>query len=131
MSDTKYDRETILDAIRGEGRWAPTEPGKITNSFGNITIIAQRLQVSRNTVYAYARKWSTIDEAIKEGREALGDFVENKMAQKMLGGDTTMIIFYAKTQLRGRGYVERHEWSGPDGGEIPIRIVGGVNLDDV
>lgn len=132
MSKPKlHDRETVLDAINGTGLWSPKEPNKITNSFGNITIIAQRLGVSRNTVYSYRREWATVDEAIETGRETLKDFVENKMAEKIMGGDTTLMIFYSKTQMKDRGYVERQEHTGPDGDSIPIRIVGGVNLDDI
>ena len=108
-TEKKHDRETVLDAINGTGIWSPA-PGenKITHSFGNVTVIAARLGVSRQTVYSYMREWATVDTAIKEGRQTLNDLVENKMAQKMIGGDTTMIIFYAKTQMYDRGYVERH-----------------------
>lgn len=105
----EHDRETVLDAINGTGFWAPREDGKIASSFGNVTKIAQRLGVSRNTVYAYMERWATVKEAIDESRQTLCDIVENKMAEKMIGGDTTMIIFFAKTQMKNRGYVERHQ----------------------
>ena len=36
----------------------------------------------------------------------------------MKEGDTTMIIFYAKTQMKDRGYTERQEITGKDGASL-------------
>ena len=36
----------------------------------------------------------------------------------MKEGDTTMIIFYAKTQMKNRGYTERSEITGKDGNDL-------------
>ena len=36
----------------------------------------------------------------------------------MKEGDTTMIIFYAKTQMKDRGYTERKEITGKDGEDL-------------
>ena len=38
--------------------------------------------------------------------------------KKMKEGDTTMIIFYAKTQMKDRGYTERKEITSKDGEEL-------------
>ena len=36
----------------------------------------------------------------------------------MKEGDTTMLIFYAKTQMKDRGYNERQEITGADGAPL-------------
>ena len=124
---TKHSRETVLDAINGTGEFS--HKGKVTSSFGNVTVIANRLGVARTTVYVYAEKWSTVKTAIKEARETLKDFTENKIASEIMGGNTTMIIFFAKTQMKDRGYVERQEVTGKDGSGIRVEYVNDWRKD--
>ena len=41
--------------------------------------------------------------------EELGDLVESKIVQGIQEGNTTLAIFYAKTKLKHRGYIECQE----------------------
>lgn len=93
----------------------------VEGSDGNIGVIASRLGCTRRHVYNLRDKYVTVAEAIEEEREAFKDEVESIISQKIRDGDNTMIIFYAKTQMKERGYVERQEVSGPDG--APLQIV--------
>ncbi|MGV1048244.1 MAG: hypothetical protein ACOYD4_06945 [Solirubrobacterales bacterium] len=77
---------------------------------GLVLIAARRLETSPKTVRNYARKYAIVKDAIAEAREDLKDFVESKMLTAIEGGDTTMMIFYAKTQMKDRGYIERKEF---------------------
>jgi len=115
----KHDLQTVLDAVRGDGMWSRGD--KETSSFGNMTTIAKRLGVYRQTVYNYAKRWAAVRQAIEEERERKKDFVEDKMFQRIIEGSDTMMIFFAKTQMKDRGYVERTEIASPDG--ITLRIV--------
>jgi hypothetical protein len=38
-------------------------------------------------------------------------------------GNVTAIIFYLKTQAKDRGYVERQELTGADGGKLQVEYV--------
>ena len=108
MSATKHDVETVLDAIKGEGVWGNRET--LTNSFGNITTIAKRLGVSRPTIYTYMKKWATVKNAIEEEKETAKDIVENRIMKRIIEGSDVMTIFYAKTQMKDRGYIEKQEF---------------------
>ena len=110
---TAVKQETVLQAIEGTGPFAPPlRPDgtrKISHSFGNITNIADRLGVSRETIYHYIKRWPKVAQAIENQRERKNDYIEDKMFQRMIGGSDTMMIFHAKTQMKHRGYVERKE----------------------
>jgi hypothetical protein len=120
--ETVHDVQTVLDAVRGEGEWAKDSDKSVTTSFGNLTAIGKRLGVHRNTVLGYSQRWKTVADAIEQEKELRKDFVEDKMLKRVMEGSDTMIIFFAKTQMKDRGYVERQEITGAEGG--PIRVKG-------
>ena len=120
MSNTKYDLETVIDAVRGTGAWKDNG-----TSGGNISSIARRLGVTRATAYSYKERWKTVEDAINDEREAMLDFTENQLFKQVQDGNITAIIFTLKTLGKNRGYVERREVTGKDGDPITI-----VNWDD-
>ncbi len=128
---TEHEVEIILDAINGTGYWEPREQGKITSSFGNIMAIAARLDVHRVTVYRYAKKWKSVENAIKEARELRKDLVEDKMLRRIMDGSDVMMIFFAKTQMKDRGYIERQEITGAEGAPVTVKVIKGVSVDDL
>lgn len=78
-------------------------------SLGNVTTICDRLKVSRQTFYDWKKKHGWINELLEAEVEKTFDWVENKMLSKIEDGDTTMMIFFAKTRMKQRGYIERQE----------------------
>ena len=90
----------------------------LTATKGMTTLAARRLQCSANTVRRYIDKYATVAEARRNAKEELDDQVELTLINMALGqrdekGNYTRepniasLIFYAKTQMRGRGYTER------------------------
>jgi hypothetical protein len=122
---TKHERETVIEAVRGTGRWQSPDPAKDGSSFGNVTAIAKRLGVERQTVYGYMERWASVRQAVEDEREKRKDFVEDRMMKRIMEGSDTMIIFFAKTQMKDRGFVERQELTGADGGPLLV-----VSWDD-
>lgn len=96
-------------------------------SRGFVTTIAKRLGCDRTHIYRLQKKYPTFAQAIIDERESLKDFAEGKLFTQIDEGNTTAIIFYLKTQVKDRGYVERQEMTGADGGAI---VVNWGNDDD-
>ncbi len=88
---------------------------------GNISAIARKLAVSRNTLYSLINKTHSLKLALKEAREKMVDNVESTLYSKALDGDTACMIFFLKTQGKERGYVERQEVTGADGGAVIVK----------
>lgn len=85
---------------------------------GFVTKIAQSLGVTAKTIYSYRDRYPDVADAIEEAREQRHDFVENKLMERINAGSDTAIIFYLKTQCKSRGFVERQEVTGRDGGPM-------------
>lgn len=108
-------------------QYKPSEYAEaITEAQGLISVAARRLGVSRSSVYNAINRHPTVAEAAEDARERTTDLAEGKLYQKINDGDMTAIIFYLKTQAKKRGYVERQELSGPDGG--PIQSATAINV---
>lgn len=50
-----------------------------------------------------------VADAVQLARDFRDDRAEQELFKKVEGGDTTAVIFYAKTRLKNRGYSERAE----------------------
>ena len=87
---------------------------------GNVAAIARALGVSRGAVWNRIQESANLQKALEDAREQMIDNVESTLYKKALGGDVTSMIFFLKTQGKRRGYTERHELTGADGGAITI-----------
>jgi len=101
---------------------------------GMITLAAKRLGCASNTVRRYIREYPTVAAAKEEAHENLGDNVELTLVAMAMGErdksghytrepNIAALIFLAKTKFKARGYVERMEYTGEDGGPLVIQYV--------
>lgn len=95
------DKEALLEALH--------------NTSGIISSACRAAGVSRMTYYRYYNEDPEFRERADDIKELQKDFAESLILKKMKDGDTTMLIFYAKTQMKDRGYSERKEITGSDG----------------
>ena len=109
----RYTAEQVAEAVK--------------KSYGIINGAAVALGCSRQTVENYIKKYKVVKDAYSEANEITLDFVETEFLKKIKSGDTTAMIFYLKTKGRQRGYIERHEHTGKDGG--PIKTESTINHD--
>lgn len=109
MSKFDKQKEAMLQALE--------------KSMGVVTTACKSSNTPRSTHY----KWLNEDEeyraAVNEATAIAGDFVESKLYQAINDGNISAIIFYCKTKLKDRGYVERTEVSGVGDTPISIQII--------
>ena len=97
---------------------------------GNIAAIARAFGLSRNTIYIYVKeRFPDLWELVESKREEWLDDCEATLIKKAKKGDTTALIFIMKTQGKKRGYVERQEVTGADGGPLTLTQLEIINPD--
>lgn len=89
--------------------------GAIENSNGNVSLIAKRLNCTRQTVYNHMKRWKSVEDAIRDERRKVADAIESTLLREALGDPTrqippniTALIFVAKAhpEMRARGWRE-------------------------
>jgi len=95
MAYSKISATKLINAIEGSG--------------GFITTVAQRLGVSRNTVYKALKKYPSAQEALQDEKEKLLDMAEGVLLKNVKAGKEASLFFFLKTQGKKRGYVERQQ----------------------
>ena len=105
----QFTAEEIIDALK--------------QADGYISKTMSLLGCSAQTVYNYRDRMPTVAQAWKDIREKRHDFVENALHKAIKDGNVTAMIFYLKTQAKDRGYVERQEITGAEGGPLQIAAI--------
>ena len=88
---------------------------------GNLTAIARDADCVRQTVYAGIERYG-LSEVVDEVRETLVDVAEQSLHELVRARPPAAFFFDLKTQGKRRGYVERSEQTGIDGGPIRMRM---------
>lgn len=78
----------------------------LTGTYGNLSVIARKLNVSRTTLYKWLEQNKEAAEKLQDVRESFDDNVESILQKKLIEGDSRMLEFYARTRLKKRGYSE-------------------------
>ena len=92
----------------------------VKTSSGLLTLAARKSGYSYMTVRRYVKDFPTVARAVEEAKEAILDFTESQLYKNIKDGDNASIIFYLKTQGKGRGYIERQELTGAEGRPIQV-----------
>jgi hypothetical protein len=95
MAKEKYSAKRIIEALN------------LTN--GMIYLAAKKLGCSPVTIYNYAKRYPTVQQAIDDNRGAFVDMAELALAKAVQDGEGWAVCFTLKTIGKGRGYIERHE----------------------
>jgi hypothetical protein len=102
-----YKAEQFIGAIPGTG--------------GIITAVARRVGCDWDTAKKYIEQHPSVAKAYQNECESVLDLAEAKTIELIKDGDVQMIRYYLSTKGKRRGYVERTEHSGPDGGAIVMK----------
>jgi hypothetical protein len=102
----KYTQQQMLTALE--------------QSKGMTTVAARLLGCAVDTVYAYLERYPALAAAKAQQREGMTDVAELALYKAIQSGEAWAVCFYLKTQGKARGYVERQEITGADGGAIAV-----------
>jgi hypothetical protein len=82
--------------------------------------VAKILGCSYKTINNYAVKYPQLDEIRDEMLQQMLDNAELKLQKKISENNLSAVIFFLKTKGKNRGYTERIENTGKEGGAIQI-----------
>lgn len=81
----------------------------LEHTMGIVGPAAKMVGVHRSTHYNWLKDDAGYADEVDRIIEDSFDFVEGKMLEEINGGNTIMTIFYAKSKMKSRGFVERTE----------------------
>lgn len=93
---------------------------------GNISAVARQLGYkSRGLLYRRINESSTLQAAVIDARETFVDEVESALFNEALDGNVTAQIFIMKAHpaAKRRGWGERQEVTGKDGGAVVVEYI--------
>lgn len=109
MGRPRWTKEQVLEAIKG--------------SMGIVSAIAARLdKCGWCTAQRYIERWQETREAYADECERSLDMSESQLLKAIQSGDGPMIRFHLATKGKRRGYTERTELTGADGGPVVIEL---------
>lgn len=82
---------------------------------------AALLGCSPSTIKRYVDRSATLARIEKEVVEFTLDLAESRLLDAINDGNLTAVMFYLKTKGKNRGYSERHQLEGKDGGPVEVR----------
>jgi len=92
---------------------------------GNLSAVARKMGVCRQTLYTFIKRHPSVQAVVADARETMLDNAESSLYRAVLNGEAWAVCFFLKTQGKRRGYVERQEVTGAEGGEVVFRVVYG------
>lgn len=97
-------------------------------NMGNVSAACAAVGIGRTRFYDWKKEDPAFTEAVDNVEEFAIDQVENSLMKKIREGDTASIIFFLKCRAKSRGYIERQELSGPNGGPIQLQQITGMEI---
>lgn len=93
---------------------------------GNIGKTCEAMKLDRGQYLAWLNDDRDFRFQVMVLIESIGDWVEDKLMQKIEEGDSASIMFYCKTKLKHRGYQEDAKQSNTGPSKTKINVM--VNL---
>lgn len=94
---------------------------------GKVSLVAREMGVSTVTIYTYVKRYSTVKNALDSARldfeEILLDNAEVGLQKQVLEQKAWAIRYALDKKGHGRGYVDRQEHTGEQGGEIILKVI--------
>tara|TARA_R100001244_G_scaffold132365_2_gene108464 strand:+ start:1327 stop:1689 length:363 start_codon:yes stop_codon:yes gene_type:complete len=94
----------------------------LEKSLGVVTIACRVSGVGRTTYYEWYNEDKEFRIAVDDIKNVALDFAETQLHTQIRANSTAATIFYLKTQGKGRGYIERQEFTGVEGMPSTFKI---------
>lgn len=116
MGKELYTAKQFIEAIPGTG--------------GIISKIAERVDCTWHTAKKYIDNYATVQQAYDDECERILDLAESALIKSISEQQAWAVKYILSTKGKNRGYVERQEITGKDGGvEIVVRYAGDERND--
>lgn len=129
--NNQFTARQFIEAIEGTGRFA--EPKTHTGCMGIISTVARRVGCNWHTAKKYCTRgrtpFVTVAVAFENEAETALDMAESKLLKMIQESDGPMIRYFLSTKGKNRGFTERQEITGKDGGPVE-QISYNVTLSD-
>lgn len=104
----RFSNAQIIDAVKAMN--------------GMVYLAARQLGCTPQAIYKRMAKSQVLKQAVDDSRGELIDISEQKLRRAVLNNEPWAIALVLKTIGKHRGYVERQEVTGADGGAINVII---------
>ena len=94
----------------------------LEKSLGIVTTACKSVGIDRGTHYNWMKSDEDYAAAVLSIEDMTIDFAESQLHKQIKEGNSTSTIFFLKTKAKKRGYIERHEVTGLDGGDLNLKI---------
>jgi hypothetical protein len=107
--------------------WTAAQMAEALRKARGIKALAARsLGCDPETVHNYCKRYPTVQAAIDGQRELLVDVAESHLTKWVDAGSERAVYWVLSTLGKDRGYVQRQETTGRDGGAVEINHDGGL-----
>lgn len=99
------------------------------NTKGAVYLAAKNLHCSHTAIYAYIDKYPDVAQIKEYYDEETSDIAVLKLREAVLQSEPWAIKYHLSTKGKNRGYVERQEVTGAEGGAIVVNWDDSENND--
>ena len=92
----------------------------LAKTLGVVTSACRLAEVPRSVFYEWIAADPDFAKSVKELEDVALDFAETSLFKQIQKGEAAATIFYLKTKGKRRGFIERQEIAGPDGGPVSV-----------
>ena len=96
---------------------------------GMVYLAARKLGCDPSGIYKLFKRSAAVRDAWESIKGETTDTVELKLWQRIMDDDLAAITFYLKTKGKDRGYTERTEITGANGGAQVVQLTWNDNAD--
>jgi hypothetical protein len=100
----------------------------LTKCHGMVYLAAKELGCVHQTIRNYMQRYPAVRQAAEQQRGEMVDLAELKLWESVKKGEQWGVTLCLKTIGKDRGYVERHEQTGADGGPNRLMLEGTAHL---